>query len=260
MTDILGKLVRKIKKRHIQNDDIKLCKIPKGVTLKDEFVYWKIGNNTNIIKLSSLKNHPIVYKEEDIDDEKVTTTLVFNPITMSVILYKHKVDVLDIDKKTKEYLLSIVNFSYMTGMMYATMTGKDIMQLDMVECKVSTLRKIFTIDPDPTYVHITKDGESLLDIKYYKSDKDILSKKIDIISSSLHPKSLIYVIKYKSESTKNDDSYKTTLLISKSDNKDDLEKYLNVQNENLTKRDAFVFNIFLYIGLQMFPESKTVYV
>jgi hypothetical protein len=264
MASILNdEMINKLKKRRLTSDDYKMGKVPIKYKIHDTFIVWKIEDRTYLIKHRYMKQYPILYKEEDIDGVKTMTSLVHNPITLSTVVYQGRIEILDVDKDTGEYILSINKHKFCTGMLHATINGKDKIDLKLHECKIMTLRNVYTLEPDPIYVNITeKHTKQIMDKQYYRNTIDFNGNAI--YGGKYHPKTLVYIIKYKSHSGK----FKTTILVGNRAtmvkntgiyyHRQNFSEYISVYFDKLQKKSSFMFPMYWYIVKKIYKNHHVV--
>lgn len=247
--------------------------------LHQKVVAFFNGRVWNVVQLDSMLKRPIlVYKHwSDKDQVYYTNSLFVCPLTLRSMIYKGKVKVHSI----KEYEITLLNedtgdtfpiSNPYTGRLDAEGKEKAIKShVKRHEVKILEHRDIFAFDSDPTYVvlddvvpHLNKEKHvvSILMDSYDPNDPylNYYTNRIgaynETLSTTLHPKSLLYMVQYYSKS---DGAYRHLVLISSNIDKHNVTgykyklskvwKYTETNKDNLIEKRAFTYPI-LWFALE----------
>jgi hypothetical protein len=185
--------------------------------LHEKVVAFYDGRVWNVISLNFMTRHPIlIYRHwSDKDGVYYDNSLVVCPLTLRSMIYKGKIRIEDI-KNNYELILKNedtgdvfpISNPY-TGHYDESGAEKKIKsQVKRNEVKILEHRDIFAFDSDPKYITIeSEDTDPIIDAEYYSNTVGVYGEKL---STLFHPKSLVYVVQYYSQS---DNSYRHLILI-----------------------------------------------
>lgn len=251
-----------------QNSDIEnmdeISKIYDNFKLRERVVAFFDGRDWNVISLDFMLRHPIfLYKHwSDKDQIYYDNSLLVCPMTLRAMIYKGKIKIEDI---INNYELIIRNedtddifpmSNPYTGHYDVTGIEKKIKShVKRIEVKILEHRDMFAFDADPRYITLESKAE-YINSQYinskYNTESDYLENRLGVMGDELttifHPKSLVYVVQYYSETDK---SYRHLILISPNMSKDKIvgyrykfEKfwsYVEQNKEKLIEKRAFTY-------------------
>ena len=237
------------------------------IKLSDQIVIYNIGNQWKVIPLLLLLSYPIIYDEYIENDIPKIVTVALCPITLksSVFMGKYKFQsyyesVMILEEIGTDKIIPITS-----GI---TINDKLIVNTNKrFEIKIMTLKNAIMIAPDMVFIQTNKKIQPIIDLKYYNNKKSIEYNKLDDLDLLFHPKTLTYVIQYKSYKTGED---KTSILIGNDASKDevggyDLKKsklfeYLNKYKQKLLNREGYIYPCLWYIAKDEYDGAKVIYV
>lgn len=226
--------------------------------IRDNVVAFFNGREWNVIALDFMLKHPIFYYKHWSDKEMVyfDNSLFVCPITLRSMIYKGKIRV----SKIIDYELILINtdtkdeFSISnpyTG--HADLEGKEKKiksQVKRHEVKIFEHRDMFAFESDPIYVVVDTDADYILNKEYYSNRLDIHGK---MLSNSIHPKTLVYIVQYYS---KTDNRYRHLVLMGSNANQDTIVGYkyrkskvwehVRDNKETMITKRAFIYPMLWY--------------
>ena len=134
------------------------------------------------------------------------------------------------------------------------------------EIKIMTLRSAIIFAPDAKYMILNNDIEiiPIIKLEYYSNNLDYENNELNIL---IHPKSLVYIIQFKSFISKDD---KTTILLGKDINKlqvtgfdfkkSKIDYYLSKNESKILNRSGYIIPCLWYIAKIDYPDAKLVYI
>jgi len=244
-----------------QDYNIKL-QIPENYNLSDHVVVYSSGNLWRIVLLDIMTSYPLLYDTYTNNEQSYLITLVVCPKSLRAIVFKGT--------------FTIKN--YEDNKMFLTDSNDNILPIDLAvkinkqnitlpnrrsEVKIMTLKNAIITVPDATF--IVTDKPFVKQNVYYS---DMLDFNSSIIPENLiHPKTLIYVIQYKSHKS-DDDKY--SIVIGKNFSKDAVTGYdfkndgyisyfTEFQNK-IINREGYVFSCLWYIAKADYKNSRIIYI
>ena len=197
------KILTKLKTRILKKTDYIFQSIDKyNMDLFDNIVMWFDGSNWKIVPIYVSLSYPIIYDTFVDDDEKYDVSIVVCPITLRSVMFKGKFEF----HSYEDY-----------RMILKEENGDDFLPIDLnkkinekliikdnkrIEVKIMTLRNAIVYSPDAVFIKCKKETKFIINKSYYNNDKDISGNtlKIDFI----HPKTLVYIVHYNSNTAKED--------------------------------------------------------
>lgn len=245
--------------------------------LRNKVVAFFNGREWCVILFDFMLEHPIlIYKHwSEKDQVYYDNSLFVCPITLRSMIYKGKVKVLDI----KGYEIILLNedtgdsfpiSNPYTGHLDKEGNEKKIKShVKRHEVKILEHRDIFAFESDPKYIIISKNknNKKIIDMLHDTSkmdtdkDKDTDSNYYtnrvgfygEILITSFHPKTLVYVVQYYS---KTDKTYRHLLLIGSTIDENTVSgykyklskvwKYTEENKETLIEKRAFIYPMLWY--------------
>ena len=164
------------------------------INLSDQIVLFNLDNVWKVIPLIVSLSYPIIYDTCD----KNIVSIVVCPISLRCSVFKAKY----VFEKYHDGIMILKNVDTME---HEPITQKLIIDDKILfnnskryEIKIMTLKNALMLVPDLLILQTNKSIKPLINIKYYSNKYDIENNKI---KSKIHPKTLVYVIKYKSAKT-----------------------------------------------------------
>jgi hypothetical protein len=251
-------------------------KLRNFISLQDNIFLYNDGRIWKIIPLSVAQKFPIIHDHyfEKINDQNqvgrtFAMTISICPFTLFATalfgefipidkVYNNNI-VLTNKNNEDQILVPIINnlYSKETGTISDELTRK-------LEVRFMTLKNAITKYPDCEFIdQEISHPNSLVDSHYLKNDQIIYPAKN--FSDKYHPKTIIYVIEYKSKKT---GEYKYSLLVSKDvkkikANKADIdingfEIYLDHMGNKIREKGGLIYPCFWFAWDGLFPQSKLI--
>jgi hypothetical protein len=228
--------------------------LPNTLKLSTTVITYFNGNEWRCISLKKFLNfcvlHDVYYKE---NGESHKITLIVCPISLLTCI----VDGTFYPKEFRNNILICENnnkeeFDFFTD------------KFKKREVEIKKLRNSFTDHPDLKYIIPTIKGKKYVPINYYTNKINIYSKPIE--KTKIHPKSLVYIIEYKSSTS---DKLNYTIIVGKNNSRDKpygfnndttgIIEYMKIHSSELSYKSGFMFQILYYIAIDKFPNKKVIY-
>lgn len=251
------------------------------IIIKDSYKYFNIndkiicfynGRDWNIILLDDMLAYPVLYFDfwSEKDNTVYHNSLVLCPITMRAMIYKGKIKIIDI---VNDRLYLFDSESRDEFFMDSPYTGhydefgkekKIKSHVKRHEVRLLTLRDAFMFLMDPKYLILNKEikHRPIIYDRYYTNR---LTYEGVSLHTALHPKTIVYIIQYYSQSMK---KYRYTAIIGRDVNKDTVTGYsykasgvwdfiMKHMNEMIKKR-AYIYPIFWFMIERLYPDVNIV--
>ncbi len=253
---ISEKIITKIKKRLLTRDDYIFQPVdPYNMDLLDNVVMWFDGSDWKIAPISVSLSYPIIYDIFLDDTEKYDVSIVVCPITLRSVMFKGKFEF----HSYEDYRMILKEDNDFLPIDLNKKINKKLIIQDnkRIEVKIMTLRNAIIYAPDAQFMKCEKEIKMIIDKSYYINDKDISGNELKI--DFIHPKTLVYVVHYNSNTTKED---RYSILLGNDYNKDTITGYDVVNsglNDHLTKYRSKIINKDGYIMPMLWYIAKIVY-
>lgn len=259
---------KNIKDKYLTQDDYKFSPDSGSLKLADQVISYNSGDIWKIIPLLIMLSYPIIYDKYSFNNESYDITIILCPLTLRCIIFKglfeyetyqeHK---MVLQEKNTENLIPI-DLGIKIDEKYVIHPNK------RTEVKISTLRSILVITPDPIYLelkyNLKKKIIPLIDISYYSNYKDINGNELNVL---IHPKTLVYVIQYKSFTTNKE---KTTIVLGRNITKNKVTgyntqksgifEYLEKHKQKIINKSGFIMPMLWYLAKDAYMNAKVVYI
>jgi hypothetical protein len=134
-----------------------------------------------------------------------------------------------------------------------------------IEIKIMTLKNAITMVQDVVYIKLKKKIEkSIFEKSYYQNDKDINGNTIEI--ESIHPKTLVYIVKYSSNTTEEE---KYVILLGNDAIKNiatgyditnsKLHEYMSKYRTKIINKNGYIMPMLWYYAKHEYKKNKLVY-
>jgi len=262
-----------LKKRILTKKDYKITNNP--------YTHFKVSNivvcffngiNWNVINLSVMLRYPILYYDfwSEKFEKNFINTLLVCPITLRSIIYKGKIEIVDVVNDTLVLLNKDTNDEFLmdspyTGRLDENGKEKKIKShIKRYEVKLHKLRDAYSYMVDPKYIVINKneDIQTVIFEKYYNNRLTIMGEPI---YTTLHPKTLVYIVQYWSHTDK---KYKFSVVIGKNINKDvvtgysytdsGIWSYLIKYKHKFADIKAYIYPILWYMVERLYKDIKVI--
>jgi hypothetical protein len=235
-----------------------------NLNLTDNIVAYNNGIIWKIVPLKIMLRYSFLYDYYYVEDKKYLVTLVVCPVSLRSVLLKGKFEFkqynntqLILQENETHDILPIDLNSKIDENFIVSKTKRS-------EVKILTLKNALLLIRDFMYVSVNKKKiKKHMRKIYYSNLLDNNNKKI---ISEFHPKTLIYIIHYKSRKTGKD---KYSLVIGKNISKTevtgyDIQKsgvseYLNNYQQKIINREGYTYPCLLYVALKEYDKSRIVY-
>lgn len=172
-----------------------------NLSLKDIVICFFNGIHWNVINLEIMLSYPILYFDfySLKYDRYFTNSLLVCPITLRSVIYKGRIEIIDIIDDNLKIKNLDTNDEFMMDYPFTGFYDKEgkekaiKSQIKRFQVVISNLRDIFSMTSDPKYIDTDLKTNMIFDQKYYHNKYDIHDKEI---STLYHPKTLSYMIQY----------------------------------------------------------------
>lgn len=248
--------------------DINDYKITNGedlnLNLIDNMVIYNNGVSWRIIPLNIMLRYSILYDYYYIENKKYLVSLIVCPISLRSVLLKGKF----VFKQYNETQL-ILQESETHNILPIDLNSKIddnfiVSKTKRSEVKILTLKNALLLIRDFIYISVNKNKIKKHMHKIYYSN--LLDNNNNKIISEFHPKTLVYVVHYKSFKTKKD---KYSIIIGKDISKtkvtgydilkSGVSDYLNNYQQKIINREGYTYPCLLYVALNEYKTSRIIY-
>ncbi len=259
------KIIQNIKNKILNSNDYSyVATDPSSLKLYDKVIIYNTGDQWKIVSLNLMLSYPIIYDKYSIDDEIYDITIVLCPVTLQCVIFKglfefetYQEQRMILREKDTETHIPI-DSGLKIDKKYLIRSNRRL------EVMMTTLRGALIMAPDAIYLNCDKKSNPVINLEYYDNDLDIEGNKLDGL---IHPKTLIYVIQYKTYNTGED---RVSLVLGKDAVKNDvtgydikksgLYKYLSTHKQKIINRDGYLMPMLWYIAKSMYKTSRLVYI
>jgi hypothetical protein len=234
------------------------------IKLSDQIVLYNISNQWKVIPLLLLLAFPIIYDEYIENTKAHTISIVLCPVTMrsnifmgKFIFHSYYGTTMILKEEHSETIMPITSGIKINEKLIVN-TNKRF------EIKIMTLKNALMMAPDLIFIQHRKKLKPIINLSYYSNKKDINNNDLDLL---FHPKTLVYIVQYKSYKTGNE---KTSILMGNDSTRDnvggyDLKKsklfeYLNKYQQKIINREGYLYPILWYIAKDEYPQAKIIFV
>jgi hypothetical protein len=242
----------------------------KHFSINDKIVCFFDGLGWNIIRLATMLAYPVLYYDYWHEKEKTTytNTLVVCPLTIRTMIYKGYVDIIDVvDNRLRLHSREQKEDFWMelpyTGHIDVNGVEKKIKShVKRMEVKLLTLRDSWMFATDPKYIVAKHNEPMIISSAYYENRQTVDGK---IIYTSVHPKTVCYVVQYYSHRVS---AYRYTVLIGKDSSPDHptgyqyrktgLWGYINKYREKFIKKKAYIYPCLWFAVEQLYRDFQLI--
>jgi hypothetical protein len=233
-----------------------------NLNLTDNVILYNSGNSWKIIPLNLMLSYPIIHDEYLYEDEKYDITIVMCPITLRCVMFKGKFEFYDYEdyrmvlKDGDEYLPIDLN---------KKINEKFVIEENKrIEVKIMTLRNAIIYVNDVFFIKTKHKTNFIINAEYYENTKDIYNN--DITYNSVHPKTLVYVAEFESQTEKKE---KFVILLGNDYSQDKITGYDVIKSKlndhllkyrsKIIKKDGYIMPMLWYIAKDLYKNYKLVY-
>lgn len=237
--------------------------IDTSFSLDAKIALYKSYEHSRIIPFDILLKHPIIYDKI----EQNYITIVFCPITMAVtgffgkyVAKKYVGDVLYLEDKKNGNIFPIYeihNSDIKSSENVKRITVMLMTYRDTIKYQITFYPMFVTLN------NSIKHNEYIIDKEYYENDLDMNDKHIE---TKIHPKTLVYLIIYKSNKS---NKIKQSIIIGKgasdkisgfNQSKSLLFKFIYEIYDTILNRKGYIVPMLWYMAEKIFPDAKNVFV
>lgn len=235
------------------------------IELNEQVVAFNDGINWHAVSLKLMHMYPIIHIS--FNDSKINVVIpmslllcpytCFTAVFESTLSYKNNSVTQDengfieiVDENNNEVNL-------LDGSVTIDGTSENVKRF---EVNLMTLRDMVTLYANIKFVVPIKNNkhpEPVVDLSYLK-------EKLDG-EYVIHPKTLIYIIEYKSTKS---EGYKQTILVGSGTsydnssgfniNKNGVTKYMTTNDTKIRQKSGFIYPIFWFVAKKMFPDANVI--
>jgi hypothetical protein len=238
--------------------------------INDKIVCFFNGIDWNVILLEDMLAYPVLYFDfySNKDDTTYTNSLVVCPITMRSLIYKGKIQIIDVVGDNLYLLNTDTNDEFfMTSPFTGQYDDKGIEKkikshIKRFEVKILTLRDCFMFVLDPKFIIVNDKTRTIIYNGYYTNR--FLYNGIPIYTT-FHPKTIVYMVQYYSHIIKD---YRYTVIVGKDINKDTITGYnyktsglwifINQHIKSFIEKKAYIYPIFWFMVEKLYHDVKII--
>jgi len=235
---------------------------PDDLTLDDYMVCYSTGDSIKAIPLSVMKIYSALY---DINENTgITYSIIICPFTLMASIFKHKILLTqDVDKCT--IVLKYINDNNEATLF--NLFSDFAFNLSRIDIQIKTLKNIYSDYLHIKFIHVGKNLKGVpiadtLNDSYYNNT--FIPFDLAIQNKLIHPKTLVYVIRYKSM---RDNTSKTTVIIPKNASSNNISgydmhtagytNYLKKYSEKINEKSGIVFPV-LWFAYNIFLNNASI--
>lgn len=247
-----------------KNDYVVTNTVP-DIELNEKVVAFNDGINWHAISLKLMYMYPVIYIAFNNSKTGIVTQMslllcpytCFTAVFDSTLSYKNDSITQDENGFIKVVDENNNDIDLLDGSFVKNKTKENIKR---IEVNLMTLRDMVTLYANIKFIVLTKNNKlpnPIINLSYL--EEKLGSEHV------IHPKTLVYVIEYKS--TKNEE-YKQTILIGSGAsydnssgfniNKNGITKYMNVNDTKIRQRSGFIYPIMWFVAKKMFPDANVI--
>lgn len=260
---VSNKLEKKIEKKILTIDDYSFEPQEQyNLNLEDHVILYNSGNEWKIIPLDIMLSYPIIYDNYAHEDEKYDISIILCPVTLRGSAFKEKFTFSHYDEY--RMILRGDNDLIPIDLNYKINDNLIIQENKRIEIKIMTLRNAIIYAPDAVYMKCNKKIKSIINIKYYSNNKDINDNELE--ESLIHPKTLVYIVKYSSNTTKEE---KYAILVGNDTkkniptgydlNQSKLNDHLLKYQEKIINKNGYTMPMLYYTAKKVYENAKIVF-
>ena len=241
-----------------------------ALKLSDNVLLYNTGDIWKIIPLMLALSYPIIYDKYSMDNITYDITIVLCPVTLRATMFNglfefetyqdYRMVLREVLKEAKKNVdtnvLMPIDIGLKIDKKYMIQSNK------RTEIKISTLRSIIGLAPDSLFMMSNKKIKPVIDLDYYSNFMGLDNKPLEGL---IHPKTLIYVMHYKSHNTDED---KISLILGKDISQNNVTgydarhskifDYLEKHQKKTINREGFVMPMLWYMAKDIYRTSKVV--
>jgi len=264
MNDSLNSISIKMKNNILDQSQCDFsASTPDELKLNDQILIYNDGTNWKIIPLKICLMHPIIYDTYDNNEQTFPITIIVCPVTLISVVVKgtfafDSYNGTTMILKDKNDNIMPIDVGYKIDSKYI------IYQNKRSDAKLMVLRDAIMFAPDALILKLkTKQIKPIISAEYYTNEMDLSGNTLNTL---IHPKTLVYVIQYKSNKTNNE---KTSIILGKDSQKDfvtgfnlkssGVTSYFIKKQHKIIHEEGFLLPILWYVSKEMYPSAKIVY-
>lgn len=233
-----------------------------NLNLSDNVILYNSGNVWKIIPLDLMLSYPIIHDEYLYENEKYDITIVVCPITLRSVMFKGKFEFYDYE----DYRMILKDGDkYLPIDLNKKISEKFVIEENKrIEVKIMTLRNAIIYVNDIFFIKTKEKINFIINREYYDNIKDIFGN--DIIYSNVHPKTLVYVAEFESQTEKKEkfvillgNDYLADKITGYDVIKSKLNDHLLKYRSKIIKKDGYIMTMLWYIAKDLYKNYKLVY-
>lgn len=251
--------------RSLDSNDYTFSLDSPNIMLSTKIVIYNSGSKWKIVPLNIFLCFPIIYDFVDDSDGKYQITVIICPLTLRATMLKGKFtfemydDLTMLVRETTTGSIMPIDVGYKVDKEFVVHTNR------RSEVKIMTLRDAVMIAPDALFINLTnKLPPYVINQNYYEDTNNIQGENIE---SLVHPKTLAYLIQYKSRKTGTE---KYTIVLGKDAvantvtgynlKNSGYTEYTYSQRDKIATHEGYTMPILWFISKELYPNAKVVYI
>jgi hypothetical protein len=237
------------------------------IKLMDPVVSYYNGINWKIIPLDILLSYPVIHdKYTRVIDENqhvIDITLVLCPFTLATCAFEGKFYPTEYVHNSSLVIKNDLN-DHVSIISSEIIDGNKERTFKRFEAEIFLFRNAISDHPDALYLKtIGAPLDTILPGKYYTDNSLIFEPSY---LPKFHPKTLVYLLQYKSSKTGN---YKYTVIVGKNASKKEISgynnhdagyyKYITESQNKITEKNGFIIPMLWFAWKLFFPNAKVIH-
>jgi len=264
---VSNKIIEKMKNKILNiTDYVFTSGVCDKLKLSDKVLLYNTGDLWKIVPLSLALSYPIIYDKYSMDETEYDITITICPITLRATMFNglfefetydhYRMVLKEINNPLDPNILMPIDIGLKIDKKYMIQSNK------RTEVKIATLRSIIGLAPDALFMSSDKKINQVISMDYYSN---LLDASGNTLEGLIHPKTLIYVMHYKSHNTDKD---KISLILGKDISQYDVTgydarkskifDYLEKQQKKTINREGFIMPMLWYLAKDIYKTSKVV--
>lgn len=238
---------------------------PTKEKFRDTVVCYYNGIRWNIIPIRAFYSYPVIYDKyyDKSNDKFFNISICVCPFTLSASIFKGKFYPSEYVLYSSLVLTNKNNLLLPIISNYATLSNGRMKKIKRWVCYIKLLKNAIVEHRDCQFIQIDDLPIPINNNKYYENEE--IKFPTELYSDDIHPKTLIYVLQYKSSQSLND---KYTIIIGKNKDKNSvsgfdtsksyINKYLENMKNKIKEKNAFILPMMWFSWFSLFPNAKII--
>lgn len=270
MDSVPENLIKIIKSKTIDNTKYFYKSEPEyKLKMTDRVMLYNSGDFWKLIPLPYGLSNSIIYDTHasETNDQSYPVTICICPITLRTVIFKG-IFIVETYDKIRMIVRELDTDNIMPIDMGYKIDNKYIIESNKrSEVKIMTHRNALTVSPDVQYFHPKNeiDMTPIMGMDYYTNN--LSYNGVELNEGLVHPKTLVYIIQYKSHKTEED---KLSIVLGRDAVKDDvtgydikesgLLNYLAKYQNKLINRNGYVIPMLWYLAKEIYQNARIIYI